>query len=301
MAEPFVAFRGEIAALTAAFLWAVSTVIFGKLGRHLIPSVLNFAKGCFAIAFILLTLWLQSNRPVGIDGNAMMLLLLSGAIGIGLGDTAYFAALNQLGPRRVLLMESLAPPIAAFLAGIFLGETLSLNAWAGIALTLTGVGWVISERVPAVLGDRPRSLQGIVFGLLAAMGQALGAVLSRAALADTAVDPLWSTLLRLAGGIAVLLGILLWRGRLNTDFQPLRSLRLVAVIVVAAVLGTYLAIWLQQTALKYAATGIAQALAATSPLFVLPIAALMGDRISLRAILGVLVALGGVWLLFGQG
>ncbi|WP_256995571.1 EamA family transporter [Halomicronema hongdechloris] len=69
--------------------------------------------------------------------------------------------------------------------------------------------------------------------------------------------------------------------------------------MVAAFIGTYLALWLQQMALKYAATGIAQALLGTSPLFILPIVVLLGERVSLRAILGVLVALGGVWLLVG--
>jgi drug/metabolite transporter (DMT)-like permease len=44
--------------------------------------------------------------------------------------------------------------------------------------------------------------------------------------------------------------------------------------------------------------GIAQTLTATSPLFVLPIAAMMGDRINLRAIFGVIIALLGIGILF---
>ena len=40
-----------------------------------------------------------------------------------------------------------------------------------------------------------------------------------------------------------------------------------------------------------------QALFATSPLFVLPIAARLGEQISFRAVMGVLVALAGVALL----
>jgi drug/metabolite transporter (DMT)-like permease len=59
------------------------------------------------------------------------ILALSGVIGIGLGDTAYFAAINRLGPRRALLLETLAPPIAALLALVFLQEALSLRAWLG--------------------------------------------------------------------------------------------------------------------------------------------------------------------------
>jgi drug/metabolite transporter (DMT)-like permease len=66
---------------------------------------------------------------------------------------------------------------------------------------------------------------------------------------------------------------------------------------VTAFFSTYLAIWLQQVSLKFAATGIAQALSSTSPLFILPIAAAMGEKISPRAVLGVVIALAGVWLL----
>ena len=57
-------------------------------------------------------------------------------------------------------------------------------------------------------------------------------------------------------------------------------------------------IWLQQISLKYAAAGVAQTLFATSPLFVIPIVALMGERISLRAILGVVLAIVGVGFIF---
>jgi drug/metabolite transporter (DMT)-like permease len=69
------------------------------------------------------------------------------------------------------------------------------------------------------------------------------------------------------------------------------------IVALTAFLGTYLAIYLQQTALKYAEAGVAQALTSTSPLFVLPLAAVLGDPISFRAIGGVVVALVGVGIL----
>ncbi|NEQ30955.1 MAG: DMT family transporter [Leptolyngbya sp. SIO4C5] len=294
-------FRGEFAALTAAFLWAVSTVIFGRLGKRLSPLILNLIKGLMAIALISLTLLLQQNELTRTEPLPYVLLLLSGMIGIGLGDTAYFSALNHLGPRRVLLMESVAPPIAALLAWIFLAEVLGLVAWLGILLTLVGVAWVISERVPDVNPQLADPRRGVLLGLLAALGQAVGVVMSRAALTSTTIDPLWSTLLRLSGGVLMLTILLLARRQVWSEMQPLRSPRLVSVVALAAVLGTYLALWLQQTALKYAPAGIAQSLMATSPLFILPIALWLGDRVSLRAVGGVGISLIGIWLLFVQG
>lgn len=301
MIEPIVAFQGEVAALAAAFLWAASSVLFGRLGKSLSPLVLNITKGLMALVFIGLTLGLRSHSVTGLGTGAIALLLTSGIIGIGLGDTAYFAALNHLGPRRALLMETLAPPLSAVMAWVLLKEQLSLLAWLGILLTLLGVCWVISERVPVERQPVGCNLRrGIVYGILAALGQATGAVLSRAALADTAVDPLWSTLLRLSGGLALMGVMLLNQRSVSAQLKPLQSRQLVGLVAIAAFFGTYLGIWLQQTALKFAPTGIAQALTSTSPLFILPIAALMGERISRRAVFGVFIALSGIWILVSQ-
>lgn len=327
---------GEAAALLAAFLWAAATLMFGQIGKSLSPLVLNVVKGVFAISLLAFTLLLQASllptttESAQLPLRATAYLSLSGALGIGLGDTAYFAAINSLGARRALLLETLAPPIAAILAWIFLAEQLSIASVFGIVITLVGIAWVISERVPG--SDRTNSTQktaaGVKIAVLATFCQASGAVLSRAALAETTMSPLWSSLIRLSAGLVCLV----WWAALNpnvlegrrshtsvniaakttrhqTTFiegiqentKQLKSLRLLTAVGIAAFFGTYLGIWLQQVSLKYTATGISQALLATSPLFVLPMAALLGERFSLRAILGAAIALGGVWLLLFAG
>jgi drug/metabolite transporter (DMT)-like permease len=296
----FTNFGGELAALSAAFLWAFSAVIYTHLGQRIPPLVLNLSKGVLAIAFIAITLIVQGNySPAGMNAVPLGLLLLSGVFGLGIGDTFYFEALNHLGARRTLLLEALAPPLSALIALIFLRETLSSGAWLGIFLTVLGVSWVISERVPGSEGKAANPVRGVSVALLSALGQACGAVLSRAALAETAVTPLWSTLLRLIGGTLVLLVWIPLQQQPHVGFKPLQSKKLLGIIAITALFSTYLGIVLQQTALKYTATGIAQALLATSPLFVLPIAIAMGEAVSFRALLGVLVALGGIGLLFG--
>ncbi len=295
---PITNFGGELAALGAACLWALSAVIYAHLGQKIPPLLLNLSKGVIAIALIAFTLILQGDYfPTAINAITLTILLLSGVVGIGLGDTFYFEALNNLGARRTLLVQALAPPLAALIALIFLHESLSLKAWVGILLTVLGVAWVISERVPAT-GKAVNLLRGISFALLSAIGQAGGAVLSRAALAETTISPLWSTLLRLVGGVSILLLWMPFKQPLNLWFKPLQSKQLLGIIAVTAVFSTYLGIWLQQTAIKYTATGIAQALLSTSPLFVLPIALWMGEKVTFRAVLGVIVAITGIGLLF---
>jgi len=290
--------RGELAALAAAFIWAGASVIYSGMGRQISPLMLNLVKGLVALALLVLTLVLWGELFPVVPLTSVGLLLLSGAIGIGLGDTVYFMSLNSLGARRSLVLESLAPPMAALLALTCLQETLSPWSWGGILLTVSGVTWVVAERMPVEFHAPIAPMWGVLFGMLAALAQATGVVLSRAALAGSDIDPLWSTCIRLAAGTLVLL---IWLGlqrRSLRELAPLGSPRLLLLVSLTAFASTYVAIWLQQIAIKYAPAGIAQSLSATSPLFVLPMAIALGEKVSLRAILGVLVAIVGIWLLF---
>jgi len=357
---------GEAAALGAAVLWAIASVVYARLGQALPPARLNLLKGLMALGFLAVTIALREQWQPGSGWRAIaalgdrekLLLTISGIIGISIGDTCYFNTLNRLGARRSLLLETLSPPLTAGIAWIFLGEALSGLDWLGIALILGGVAWVMVERVP----DRPgissgqlptRSLLGgVLWGVGTNLSQSAGAVMSRSALAETAVDPLWSTVVRLSAGVVALaIGLSLARLRRRPIDRPhplnLRPLsprplsppplhpyppnpqqpdpqpphppdptspvplaqpienspifqlsgRIVATIAVTAFFSTYLALWLQQTAFKYAETGVAQALSSTSPLFVLPVAALVGERVTVRAMVGAAIAIAGVVIL----
>lgn len=311
------AYRGELAALAGALLWAIASTIYAKAGRTAVPLVLNLLKGIVAIAFMVITLVVLRSPLPELTANQWRLLVGGGILGIGIGDTAFFAALNHLGARRTVLVEALAPPLAALLALQFLGEVLGWVAYGGIGLTVMGVTWVVLEQIPGAsvnlsesdssspvpaLRESYRYRRGLMFALIVAFCQATGAVMTRAALADTDIHPLWSGLIRLASGtavVAVLLAVQATNPKADRHiFAPLRSLPFLGLIAVTSFGSTFLAIWFQQMAFKYTVAGIAQALLSTSPLFVIPFAAMMGDRVSLRSILGVLIAIGGIWLLF---
>ena len=287
---------GEIAALSAALLWAVSSVVYSRLGLKIPPLQLNLYKGIIAIAFIFITLLIQGGTFTGLSTSTIVLLTLSGIIGIGLGDTAYFSALNSLGARRTLLLETSSPPMGALLALIFIDEQLTYSAWYGILLTILGIAWVISERNP--VNNISVSGSGIIWGLLAAIAQATGAVISRFALIQSDISPLESTLIRLVGGTIIVVFLLLFPSAKSPAVQWRLSWRSLGIVAIAAFGSTYLGIWLQQTSLKFAPTGIAQTFLATSPLFILPIVALQGEKISLRAIFGVVISLAGIALMF---
>ncbi|WP_257999961.1 DMT family transporter [Fischerella thermalis] len=325
-------FQGEIAALSAACLWAIASVVYSRLGERIPPLQLNLMKGIVAIALLLLTIVLSSELFPSIAPIPLSLILLSGVVGIGFGDTVFFASINSLGARRALLMGTLAPPMTAIGAMIFLQEQLNLSAWCGILLTILGVAWVVTERTPEGRGTGEQGSsfsslysrattnlwRGIGFGVLAAIANAVGALFSRAAFAQSVMNPLWAALLRLSAGVLILLIFtfsksilksLLYRQSLRRQvlespsenlfsIAEARRSRVLTAIIFAAFCGTYLGIWLQQIALKFTVAGVASTLLQTSPVFVIPIGIWLGEKVTWRAIAGVIIAIAGVGLLF---
>ncbi len=297
---------GELAALGAAFLWAIASMVWYRVGKRIPPLELNFIKVNVAIVLIVITFCFQGIANVNLQPIPIALLLASGAIGIGLADTAFFTALNDLGVRLTLLLKTLTSPLVALLALVFLKEQLSVFAALGIFLTIFGVAWVVSERVPENQAAPTNLLSGIGWTIVSTIGDAAAVILSRVALSQTDITPLWSTLWRLLAGAMVMLPYLWIKNWAFSEpkyfgfnlVKKALSPKLAGAIAITAFASTYLGIWLQQISLKEAPAGIAQTLCATSPLFAIPIAMGMGEAVSKRAILGAMIALLGVGLLF---
>ncbi len=200
---------GGAAALIAALLWSFAAILFRKLGEDIPPVELNLLKCSLAVLAMVVTTVILREKIPSLPNSTLLLLALSGIIGIGIGDTAYFFSLNHLGTRLALLLGVLAPPIAGLISLFFLGEVLHPIAWLGIFVTLAGVGWVILQENKGE-SRKPGLWKGIGFALLASLSQAVGAVFSRFALVSSDISALQTAIVRLLAGIAALLIIVLF-------------------------------------------------------------------------------------------
>ncbi len=105
---------------------------------------------------------------------------LSGIIGLALGDAFLFQAYVHIGARLTTVIMALDPVISALIAWLWLGEKLSLIEIIGIIVTVFGVGWVVMEQRNGN-GNHSRKdlILGILCGIGAVLGQAIGFVLSK--------------------------------------------------------------------------------------------------------------------------
>lgn len=280
--------------MSSAFCWAVAAVLFQQLGQQLSAVALNLFKGVVAIVCIGLVL-----LPAGIadvSKDAFLLLAASGLVGICLGDTLYFMTINRLGSRLTLLIGSLIPVATALIAITVLGERISLSAGIGLALTITGVTYVLWER-SVIKAEFTQWRAGLVFGLLFVLANALGIIFTKVGVQD--IPALDATFIRTLWAIV---GLAFWglvSRSLLSWVKPLEDRKLRNRLLLASIIGAFLGTWLSVAALKYTHTAVAVTLNSTSPLFVLPLAmVILKEHITWRAVSGAFVAIMGVAMYF---
>jgi drug/metabolite transporter (DMT)-like permease len=232
--------------------------------------------------------------------------VLSGVIGMGLGDLGTYGALPLLGSRLTVLMtQCLAAPIAAAGEWCWLGTRLTLAQAGWGLLILLGVAIAItpSRTNPPRVTVRP---VGFLLGLLAAAGQGLGALVSRKGVnvaeaageaAHNATFGVTAAYHRILAGLvftALWFFVLKRLGRLpdGAGAEPRRTH--FGWMLANGFAGPVLAVASYQWALATTPSGIVLPIAATAPLLSMPIAFwLEGDRPAKRAIAGGVLAVGG--------
>lgn len=283
---------GIAAALLSAGAWAVGAVLYKKFGERISSVGMNLAKGAINVVLFALTLSAIGYAPMSAD--SFLLLGISGIIGIALGDTLFFEALQKLGPQVLVVLSMLGQVITALFALFFLGESLSPAMWAGMALVIGGIAFVVATRSTGA--TRKSTAAGLLCGLGAVLAMSVSVVLAKEGMTD--VSAVQATFVRMIWGTA---GLLLWgavRGGIGAWVEPFREVRLAGKFFFLVCLVSFGGFWLFHIAIKYTEVAVATTLSSTEPLFVIPLAAVfLKERITGRMMLGTAVAVAGIVLL----
>ena len=290
-----------IPALLAMVLFAGSSVSARRSVGHLGSAGANFWRQILSVLLLGLLALLVGG---GIAGPCLAWFLVSGVVGYGLGDTGIFLALPRLGSRLTSLMtQCLAAPIGALIEWLWLGHVPGWTQAAAGMVILAGVALALAPargESAAVPGGRA----GVFFGLVAALGQAGGAVLSRhgfelARAAGEAANPMTVSFQRALAGTATAAIWYLVALRGGT-LPPLREgIRAGWPWLVGnALAGPTLGVVCYQWALARHPIAEVLPVVAMAPLAVVPLAYwLEGERPSKRSLVGGAVAVAGVvWL-----
>ena len=254
-------------------------------------------------ATIFLALWAHGFGQ-GLSSIAFPTFLMSGIIGIGIGDVALFQALPCLGSRlTTLLIQCLSSPFAALIEYLWLGTKLTALQMVCGAVVLGGVSVALSPGKHLKL-SREKLTVGVAFGVIAALGNACGAVLSRKGFGQVAaagqhLDGGTSAYQRLIGGlfIAAVFVLIARRKKIQlTETKPSgEKIKAWPWVLSNALAGQTLGVSCYQVALKSAPTGVVLPVVALTPLVVIPFAHYFeNERPSKRSLVGGVIAVLGV-------
>ncbi|MCX6826676.1 MAG: DMT family transporter [candidate division Zixibacteria bacterium] len=288
---------GEMAAIGASLIWSMAVILFKKSGEQMHPISLNLFKDIIALLLLLPTLWIfgETLLPKEPAGN-YLIFLLSGALGIGLGDTFFFKCLNLIGAGLYAIIGCLYIPIIITLSISYLGETLSFIQVIGIIMIVAAVPIATIGGAGDKKSISRRNLWwGIFWGV---MGMIVGAISITLAKRPLEHSPLlWATATRLLGGIITLGIILIFYPERRKILAPRISRGGWFYTIGGSFAGAYLSMILWLMAMQLTKASITSAITQTSNVFIFLFAAfLLREPINLRRIIGIILAVGGTFL-----
>ena len=146
---------GELCSLLSALAWAIGLIAYRQLGSSLPPLQLNFLKNLLVLGMLLPTIPLLHGSAIpSFTTWQLVAAVASGVLGIGIADTLYFRALNELGAGRMGVLGNFYSPFVIVLSFLFLDERLLPAQLVGFAL--------VSLFAPPAVGPAPRHIPDIM-------------------------------------------------------------------------------------------------------------------------------------------
>jgi len=299
MTPPF-AYAGELAALATAFFWTITALSFEMASKRIGSLAVNILRLLFAFVFLGGFNWFYRGHPFPVDASIhnWMWLILSGLVGFVFGDYCLFKSYTLLSARVSMLIMTLVPPITAFIGWITLGETMGLMHLAGMTLTVGGIALTILARN----GDNNRlglnyPVKGLLFALGGAIGQAVGLVISKYGMGD--YDPFAASHIRIMAGVVGFGIIVAVFGKTKLVARGTADRKAMKGVVIGSFFGPFLGVSFSLLSVRYTTTGIASTLMAIVPVLIIaPAVLFMGQKVTLREIIGALISVAGVVLFF---
>lgn len=303
-------YQGEIFALATALCWAGSSMSFAYASRAVGGLPVNHFRLFVAVPVLALLAWLLTGQwwPSHVAEDRVLLLVMSGLVGLVLGDIGFFHALAVLGPRVSSVVMSCWPALTVV---IEMARGHVPTAWVvlGILTTVLGVAIVLLRSREGTSWNpgmtRRQWATGFAGAVIGALGQAGGVVLARAAMANgpdlpDGLSPLQATVVRMAAAAVGMQCVAAVHRRPLALARVCRDRRVVGAALLGALFGPIVGVWLSMAATHHAHdVGVAASLMATTPIFLMPISIwLYGARIGWLGGIGTVLAVAGAVLLF---
>lgn len=301
---------GELIALLTTLCWSLGIFPFTEAAKRIGSAPLNQYRLLLAwiIISIILFFWNDLNfvelftTP---QPYHFVFLGLSGIIGFSIGDYCSFNSFKLLGPKLASLYTTFAPGAALLIGYIALNESVNLIGIFGILITVSGVIWLTLSKKDSNAATQvgyTRDKRGIIYGIIGALCQGTGLVLSKYGMDyyDVKLPTMHAVWIRLLFAFSAAFIVSLLAGKLKSNSKPIftNEKNNLPFLFFGTILGPVMGVTLSLLAIQKLEVAVAQTIFALLPLFVLPISLIVyKERITIQSVFACLLALSGVLLL----
>ncbi|MBN1231785.1 MAG: EamA family transporter [Candidatus Coatesbacteria bacterium] len=288
--------KGEYLSFLAAIFWAIAIIFFKKSGEKVHPIALNIFKNSFSfILFIFTILIMKEELLINLPLRDYIMLMISGVMGIAIGDTLFFKSLNYLGAGLSSIVICLYSPFVIVFSILLLHERLTFLQIIAALLIISAIFTATSLKNGNQSVQR-HIVKGIILGALSNASNALGIVMIKPLLNNIPI--LFATEVRLLGGLIALSIILLFMGNRKEIISSLKIREGIIYTISGSFVGAYLAMMTWISGMKYTQASIASLLNQTSNVFIFIFAAIfLKEKINTKRVTGLVMAVIGVIIL----
>jgi drug/metabolite transporter (DMT)-like permease len=290
-------YLGELSALLTAVLWSGTSIAFSSAAEKIGSLQLNINRMILASVFLISTILIMGYN-FDLANSQFTNLIISGIIGLVIGDTFLFKSFQMIGARISMLLMALSPAMSAILAFIFLDERIAPLGIIGILITISGIALVVLERNSN--SKYTITKLGIFYGILGAMGQAGGLIFAKFAFEEGHITGFVATFIRVFSSVIIFLPIMLLLKKYKNPYKLFNTNKsALGVTLIGTILGPFLGITFSLIAVENTKVGIAATLMSMMPIIMLPMVRyIYKEKLSWRAVTGALLAVAGVSLIF---
>ena len=294
---------GEIAAISAAICWSFAVIIFRSASKELSPFLITALKN--SIALILFTLFfLTINMPLWIDGFSVadyIKIIISGLLGMGIGDILFIYALSKIGANRVAIINSFEPAVIYIFSITMLGTILTIQQLIGFIIVISSMMIIAYEKDSDDIEPHIKKT-GMLLQILAVILSSFGIVLIKPVLNKINGNmevQIWITTFRLFPGFIVAWIVFLFQKNKLQLLKPLKKSKNLWKIILGSGIGTFVALSFWIIGYSYIEKPpIASIIGQTSVIFITILAwIILNEKISRIRLISMGIAITGVLLI----
>lgn len=293
-------FLGELISLATALFWTFTAISFESAGKKVGSLAVNILRLVIGLFFLCIVVYFTTGSfvPLQASNYAWNMLLISGLIGLVIGDLFLFQAFVDIGSRISLLIYSSVPIMTAVLGYFIFDEVLDYITIVGIAVTLSAISVVILSKRNLDKTYEPHIIKGIVFAFIGAVAQSIGLVFSKLGMGQD-LSAFESTQIRV---IAALIGFLIYisvRKEWSSVKKAVTNISAMKFIVLGSLFGPFLGVSSSLLAMRYTSIGVSTTIAQLNVILIIPFSVILfKEKVNWKEIVASIVAFIGVALLF---